>query len=338
MPRVKPKSWPTNGCLQIGFIDDDELERIRLRLGDLMFRNISGRKYVWDDDLHAWERLSFKGKLTHFCTRKRHTNPKKAYTNPKYGPMFKHLLICHIEGNADQTGLKECIEQYLSWDSMLGTVCYMGEIAQRVYQFYPSSADHSLILKKGLGVNWLGAGTGPVDPCAVHTIYNVSIEHKETQEWKADMGDVEALAWGIGMGDVEGEEEVRKYMAENPWGMRYNLEVQMQPGGWVGGGTGGVPYRNNFESIEEARAYADDKQAGLYTSLVMQERDVFVQDWNDHKAQKHTRCSFPPIRFDDENGFDAAEPREEAYARTKKQKLDELRARHEAKTQNGALG
>ena len=82
MPRVKPRNWPVHGCLQIGFNDEDELDRIRVRLGDLVLRNVANRRRVWDVELGEWVHLSFGGNLTNFCTRKRHPNPKKVYTHP----------------------------------------------------------------------------------------------------------------------------------------------------------------------------------------------------------------------------------------------------------------
>ena len=73
----------------------------------------------------------------------------------------------------------------------------------------------------------------------------------------------------------------------------------------------------------------------LHTRLVMRKRDTFVQDWQDWKSKK-SRCSFPPLRFDNDNGFDAEEPREVAYERTKRQKLDELHTEREAEKKKAA--
>jgi len=308
MTRQKPKGWPERGCLQIGYNDQDELERIRVLLHSLVFGTERLPYWVWDKARHEWVQLCFHGTLTKFQLRGRH--PTRPYMDAKRGPVFKHMLVCHV-AEGELAALKECIEHRLSFDSLLAvSACYKGALVKRVWEYHVSSADHSLRLSK-LCQSWLCKGIEDVDEFEARAMVRVSITVREDPEWATDA----------------------KGAAKNPWKARYMIDIRKEPCGFQVGGGKYSHHEDGFASLEAAQAAGDGAKAALLTREEMRRRDVYVEEWHKWKSGK-SNCSFRPCQHqncDDATRFDPDEPRDAAYDRAKQQHLCKVRAAREKK-------
>lgn len=311
MPRETPKWWPKGGCLQIGYNDEHELKRIRRRLQSLVYGLERLPYWVWDVQLCEWVQLHFDGMLSNFKTRQRHTNPKRAYNDPKRGPVFKYLLVCNV-ARGQLALLQTCIEHRLSFDEELNGTCYMGELVKRVWEYKVSSSDHSLAFS-ALSKDWLSKGKRDVDEFEARKMLRISIKaDQETPEWKEDMARVPHV-----------EELQREHMAQNPWAQRWDCHVTREVCGFQVGGGEHMAYRE-FASLEDAQAVGDEKKAEALTRRDVRERDGYLREL------ENRNCSFKPINREIDP-FDPKEDSDAFYERTKQRFLVEVRTQREAR-------
>jgi hypothetical protein len=257
-----------------------ELGQLRELLRDMVFGLARLPYWVWDTQLCEWEQLCFNGTLTNFRTRDRH--PTKPYTDTKRGPVFKHMLVCDV-ADGELASLKACIERRLSLDAELFSACYMGELVKRVWEYKPSSADHSLgrgKMRKG----WLCEGRKDVDEFEARRMNEFSIKVAEDPHWTADMKAIPHF-----------EQLQRQHMAQGPWKPRYMIDIDSEPCGFQVGGGKYMHYNDDFSSRNEAQAAGDGAKAELRTREEMRSRDAYVLEWQKWKSGKGN-CSFTPLR------------------------------------------
>jgi len=185
--------------------------------------------------------------------------------------------------DGELASLKACIERRLSLDAELFSACYMGELVKRVWEYKPSSADHSLgrgKMRKG----WLCEGRKDVDEFEARRMNEFSIKVAEDPHWTADMKAIPHF-----------EQLQRQHMAQGPWKPRYMIDIDSEPCGFQVGGGKYMHYNDDFSSRNEAQAAGDGAKAELRTREEMRSRDAYVLEWQKWKSGKGN-CSFTPLR------------------------------------------